>query len=58
MLRIVQTGNSLPFSFPVAPSDEFQPGQIAQLKAFGNNVVCGVSDGICPIGIIDDVKTN
>jgi len=58
MLRIVQTGNSLPFSFPVDPSAEFQPGQIAQLSVFGNNMVCGVSDGICPIGIIDDVKTN
>jgi len=58
MLRIVQSGNSLPFSFPVDPSSEFQPGQPAQLTVMGNNVVCGVSDGIAPIGIIDDVKTN
>ena len=58
MLRIIQTGNSLPFSFPVEPSAEFQPGQTAQLTVMGNNVVCGVSDGIAPIGIIDDVKTN
>jgi len=58
MLRIIQTGNSLPFSFPVETSAEFQPGQTAQLTVMGNNVVCGVSDGIAPIGIIDDVKTN
>lgn len=58
MLRIVQTGNSLPFSWPVDPNANFQPGQVAQLKSFGNNIVCGVSDGICPIGIIDDVKSN
>lgn len=57
MFRIVQTGNSMPFSFPVDPSAEFQPGQIGQLTVLGNNVVCGVSDGIAPIGVIDDVKT-
>jgi hypothetical protein len=57
MLRLVQTGNSLPFSFPVDPSAEFMPGQIAQLMVMGNNVVCGVSDGTAPVGIIDDIKT-
>jgi hypothetical protein len=51
-------GNALPFTFPVDPNSEFQPGQIAQLTVMGNNVVCGVSDGSVPIGIIDDVKTN
>ena len=58
VFRIIQTGNSQPFSFPVDPSPEFQPGQAAQLTVMGNNVVCGVSDGTAPIGIIDDVKTN
>ena len=58
MLRLVQTGNALPFTFPVDPSAEFQPGMIAQLNVMGNNVVCGVSDGTVPLGIIDDVKTN
>lgn len=56
--RIVQGGNALPFSFPVDPNAEFQPGQIAQLNVLGNNVVCGVSDGSAPIGLIDDIKTN
>lgn len=58
MFRILQTGNSLPFSFPVDFAAEFMPGQVAQLKVMGNNVVCGVSDGTAPIGVIDDVKTN
>lgn len=57
ILRIVQAGSSLPFSFPVDPSAEFQPGQIAQLNVVGNQIVCGVSDGTAPIGIIDDIKT-
>jgi hypothetical protein len=57
MFRIVQSGNSLPFSYPVDPTAEFQPGQIAQLTVHGNNVVCGVSDGSAPIGIIDDIRT-
>ena len=58
MLRLIQYGNSMPFSFPVDPSAEFRPGQAAQLGVMGNNVVCGVSDGTAPIGIIDDIKTN
>lgn len=58
MLRLIQTGNSLPFSFPVDPNAEFQPGQLAQLNVMGNQIVCGVSDGTAPIGIIDDIKTN
>lgn len=58
MLKILQSGNSLPFSFIVDPNAEFQPGMIAQLNTFGNQQVCGVSDGTCPIGIIDDVKTH
>jgi len=57
MLRIIQTGNSIPFSFIVDPSSEFEPGQCAQLTTSGNQIVCGVSDGLIPIGIIDDFKT-
>jgi len=57
VFRIVQSGNSLPFSYPVDPSAEFEGGMIAQLSLYGNNIVCGVSDGTCPLGIIDDIKT-
>jgi len=57
MFRIVQAGNALPTSYPVDPSSEFEPGMVAQLGVLGNNIVCGVSDGTAPIGIIDDIKT-
>ena len=57
MFRIVQSGNSLPFSYPVDPSAVFEGGMVAQLSLYGNNIVCGVSDGTAPIGIIDDVNT-
>lgn len=56
-LKIVQVGNSLPVSYPVDPTAEFEPGMIAQLYLRGNNLVCGVSDGRSPFGIIDDFKT-
>lgn len=51
-------GNSIPFSFPVDPSAEFEPGQVAQLQLLGNQALCGVSDGTAPFGIIDDIKKN
>lgn len=57
MLRIIQIGNSQPLSFPVNPNAEFQPGMVAQLGIVGNTILCGVSDGTAPIGIIDDIKT-
>lgn len=57
MFRIIQSGNSLPYSWPVDPSAEFEPGQVASLIVQGNQVVATVSDGTAPIGIIDDIKT-
>jgi hypothetical protein len=57
MLRLVQTGNTLPISFICDPSAEFRSGMIAELAVIGNQVMCTVSNGICPIGIIDDEKT-
>jgi len=58
MLKLIQIGNTLPVSFPVDPTSEFQPGQIAQLKVIGNEIVCGVSDGTAPFGIIDEINTS
>ena len=58
MLRLIQIGNSLPVSFPVDPTSVFQPGQIGQLKVIGNEIVCGISDGTAPFGIIDDINTS
>ena len=57
MLRIVHAGNSLPGSWPLDPTAEFEPGMIAQLKVLGNDIICGISDGTAPLGIIDDVRT-
>lgn len=57
MFQVLFGGLALPASFPVDESAEFLPGQIAQVKLNGNNIVVGVSDGTAPFGIIDDVKT-
>lgn len=56
-LKLVQVGNALPISYPVDPTAEFEGGMIGQLYLRGNNLVCGVSDGRAPFGIIDDIKT-
>jgi len=58
MLRIVHVGNGLPGSWPLDPTAEFEPGMFAQLKVIGNDIVCGVSDGTAPLGVIDDVRTS
>ncbi len=57
MLKPIQIGNSLAFSYPVDPSAVFEAGQVAELKIIGNDIVCGVSSGLAPIGLIDDVNT-
>lgn len=57
MLKIIHTGTSLAASFTLDPTAEFEPGMIAQLKIIGNDIVCGVSDGTAPLGMIDDVRT-
>ena len=57
MLRLLQVGNSLPTFMSLDPTATFQPGQIAQMKVIGNEVVCGVSDGTAPFGVIDDVNS-
>jgi hypothetical protein len=57
MLRLIEVGNSLPVSFICDPSAEFQAGSVAELVIIGNQVMATVSNGTCPIGIIDDVKT-
>lgn len=47
----------MPHQWPVDPSAVFEGGMIGQLGIMGNNIICGVSDGSMPIGIIDDIKT-
>jgi len=57
MLRLVQVSNTLPASFIVDPSAEFEGGRIAELTVIGNQVMATISNGTAPIGIIDDHKT-
>jgi hypothetical protein len=57
VLRPIQVGNSLPFSYPVDPTSTFLQGQIGQLKLIGNDIVVGLSDGTAPLGIIDDIRS-
>jgi hypothetical protein len=56
MLKVIH-GNGLPISMPLDPTAQFQPGMVAQQKVIGNDIVVGVSDGTCPLGIIDDVRS-
>lgn len=56
MLRILNTGQTYPLSFLVAPGDTFEAGMVAQMKAVGSQICCGVSDGTAPIGLIDDIR--
>lgn len=56
--RLLETGNAIPYSFACDPSASFQPGQAAQLTVVGNTVMATVSDGLSPVGIIDDLRTN
>jgi hypothetical protein len=58
MLKIIQSGNALPFSYPVDITSIFQPGQIGQLKLIGQDIVVGLSDGTAPLGLIDDTRSN
>jgi len=58
MLRILNRFGGDPWQWPVDSSAEFQAGMIAELKPNGNQIVCGVSAGLRPLGIIDDVKMN
>lgn len=57
VFRIIHSSNTMPFSYPVDPSATFQGGMVAQLNLYGNNIVCGVSSGEAPLGIIDDINT-
>lgn len=57
ILRLIEIGNSLPYSWPLDLSATFLPGQLAALTLQGNAVVATVSNGLAPIGIIDDIRT-
>lgn len=56
MLRLVGIGDAKPVNFLVDTEAVFYPGQMAQLKVVGNKIICGLSDGTRPCGIIDDIN--
>lgn len=58
VLKLIQIGNALPVSYPVDSSSVFEPGAIGQLKLFGQDIVAGLSDGLAPLGIIDDSRSS
>lgn len=56
MLRPIHVGRNWPTQRPLDPNATFLPGMIGQHKLVGNEIVLGVSDGIAPFGIIEDVR--
>lgn len=56
-LRLVNALGGMPVSFMLDPSASFLPGQCGQLAVIGGQVMCTVSNGTAPIGVIDDMKT-
>lgn len=57
MLKIISRGSSEPHSWVCDPSAEFQPGQIATLGVYGNQICATISSGLTALGIIDDIRT-
>lgn len=57
MLRIINTGKSLPDNYLVDPNDFFEPGMIGSFTGKRNKMnICGRSRGSYPVGVIDDVR--
>lgn len=57
MLKLERIGNSLPTSYMCDPSASFMPGQIAELRIIGGQIMATVSNGTAPLGVIDDIRT-
>jgi hypothetical protein len=57
MLHIVHQGNSLPYQLPADPAAEFMPGMMGQMMVSSGLAALTVSNGKCPMFIIDAVRT-
>lgn len=55
VLRIIESLADEPIRFPTDPDSYFVPGQVAQIDY--NKMICGVSDGTQPLGLIDDIRS-
>lgn len=58
MLRIIETFGNLPDCIEVDPDAVFQPGQIAGLRIRKGRALVGITDGLHPSGILDDIKSD
>lgn len=56
MFNVLNPGRSVPIQRNLDPNAEFSAGMLGQLKFVGNSIVLGISDGIAPLGIIDDTR--
>lgn len=56
VLQVLESMPDEPMRLPVDPKAKFVPGQVAQVDH--DNILCGVSDGTRPIGLIDDIKND
>jgi hypothetical protein len=56
LLKILQTEAERPMTLIAAPDAIFQAGMVAQLRDIDGLLVCDVSDGTKPLGLIDSNK--
>ena len=56
MFEVIETTIEEPIRIFAAPESVFKPGLIGQFQELDNNIVCCLSDGSKPIGIVDDTK--
>lgn len=58
MLKIIETFNNSPICVSVSPNLQMQPGQIGSLVIKQGSPVLSISDGLNPLGIIDDIRSH
>lgn len=58
MLRILESGNSIPFQWMVSPDATFEAGTAMSLTVIGSQIFATPSNGMSFIGVADDVKTS
>ncbi len=56
MLKIIESLIEDPIRFPTDPEAQFIPGQVGQINY--ESMICEVSNGLRPFGLIDDIKTD
>jgi hypothetical protein len=56
VFEVVETTLEEPIRIFAAPEAVFKPGLVGQFCELNGNIVCTLSDGSKPIGIVDDTK--